>query len=267
MAEPAKKRKSERRPYELATDVQLVARLRADDRRAFHEFYQRLAPALHAQARRLGVPREDRWLVVTGLLDDLVLRLTRFRMPVRKSLEDLAMVALRSAVFQARRKDERQRRLEREHATELEENWQSVVASCVSEATIRAALDPLVALIVAEEQASETDDPLRRLARALIAELDLNQVRLLEWSWEGVAQRTMAEWLGTTHTAVRTRLSRLRADLRIAATVWAAGLEGAERARLDRFLARAASADARIPQATPPERQADDGEAPTDDAA
>lgn len=269
MGERAIAGRSGRRPYEDASAAELVAGLRAENRHAYHEFYRRLAPALHAQARRLLVPREDRWAIVAQLLDDLLLRLTRFRMPVRKSLEDLAVVALRTAVLLERRTDAKHRRLQAEHATELEEDAQSVLASCVSQATIRAARDPLVALIIAEDGRGEADgDPVRALGQALMRELDVVDVQLLEWSSECVPQRTMAEWLGVTHGAVRNRLSKTRLGLRHAALRYAAGLQGSERSRVERFIARATMDDARIrPAATERVDDANGGLAPDDDAA
>jgi hypothetical protein len=220
--------------YEGASDLRLIEGMRAMDSWAYHEFFERLVPLLLAHAQRCGVRREDRWMTVVELLDDLALRLTRLRQPVPRSLEALATVSLRRRLITARRNESRRRALESEQASALS-GGERVIASAASAASLDAS-DPFQPDPAGEPQHGA--EAIVALGRALRLTLSEDDARLLEWMAERVPQRDAAEWLGTTHGALRVRISRLKTRLRLAARRHEARLDGAEREAVRRFLDR-----------------------------
>ena len=220
--------------YEGASDLRLIEGMRAMDAWAYHEFFERLTPLLLEHAQRCGVRREDRWMTVVELLDDLALRLTKLREPVPRSLEAVAMVALRRRLISVRRNEARRRELEGEHASLLP-GGERVIASAASAASLEAS-DASGAL--APELVPVHGDAIAALGRALRLELSEDDARLLEWVAERVPQREAAEWLGTSHGALRVRLSRLKTRLRLAARRYEAALGGADREAVATFLDR-----------------------------
>lgn len=228
-------RASRRAPFEGASDRRLVEGMRAMDRWAYHEFFARLTPLLLAHAQRCGVRPEDRWMTVVELLDDLALRLTKLHQPMPRTLEGYAIASLRRRLITARRNEARRRELESEHASALR-GGERVVASAASEASLHAS-DPADDVETSTEERDATS-AIAVLGRALRLRLSADDARLLEWVAERVPQREAAEWLGTTHGALRVRISRLKSRLRAAARKHEATLAGAEREAVARFLDR-----------------------------
>ena len=221
--------------YEGASDLRLIEGMRAMDSWAYHEFFERLTPLLLAHAQRCGVRREDRWMTVVELLDDLALRLTKLRQPVPRSLEAVAVVALRRRLISVRRNEARRHQLEGEHASLLP-GGERVIASAASAASLDAS-DASGAPGPGHVTAHGVD-AIAALGRALRLELSEDDARLLEWVVERVPQREAAEWLGTSHGALRVRISRLKTRLRLAARRYEATLGGADREVVAGFLDR-----------------------------
>jgi RNA polymerase sigma factor (sigma-70 family) len=126
-----------------------------------------------------------------------------------------------------------------------------VIRAASSEYAVRACLGP------GAEAALGLTPALQRLAAALDLALDDPERRALRMLGDGLPQREIAEALGITHGAVRTRITRLRQRLVRAALAYASTAPPADAAEVRRLLRRAGVLDlgARQPPplARPPE--------------
>ena len=225
--------------YENAPDGSVVAGMRARDPWAYHEFFERLVPVLLEHAHRGGVRREERWMIVVELLDDLAIQLTQLRQDVPRSLEAFAVIALRRRLSTIHRKEARQRRIELGAATLLDAIVEPVVLTTTSEASLRASRAHLMKPAHAEDGDPATiRGAVGLLGRAMRMKLSPDEARLLEWVAERVPQAEAAAWLGISHGALRVRIHRLKARIRRAAREYEASLEGAERRAVSSFLDR-----------------------------
>ena len=211
-------------------DDELMARLRRGEAAACHEFFARFAPMLLELAARQGVPREWCWEPVTDLLDDVAERIRAHRLPAVASLAAYLASALRRRLSNARRDRRRRERLAREVAVEAGAPGESAVLSTCSAHSLRASRPP------------DDGDPdgLHPIVRGfhdhVRATLSEDEWRILGWIGERVPQREIAEWMGTTHGAMRVRVARLRARAAAAGRRYLDALAPPERALLDRFL-------------------------------
>jgi RNA polymerase sigma factor (sigma-70 family) len=223
-------------PDEQRSDAELLARLVAGDQRAVAELYARWLPPLVQQARARQVDAAERRELVLDLLADVALGLMRGTLRPPRSLGGYLVTALRRRLI-----DRHRRRLVRRDVVPLDEARDVRSADAAPD---HASVDGPAA----RDATDDASVALTALARHLERHLDETDVRIVLWLGERVPQRTIAEWIGTSHGALRMRVSRLREALRQVARTWVATLDGEERAEVARFFRRAAPAAAPTPR-------------------
>jgi RNA polymerase sigma factor (sigma-70 family) len=205
--------------------------MRRNESGAFREFFERFAPLLAAFARVHPLPGSDAAERVTEFLDDAAMRLCLPSTTLPQSLASYLAVSFRRRSLNGVRDLQRRVRLRDEYALDAGNPLERVVASVVSESALRSGYGP-------EPETPPLAQAIERLAAELERGLSVDERRLLGWLGQRVPQREIAAWLGTTHGALRVRVTRLRARLRDAALRYADRLDGDERAEIDRFFRR-----------------------------
>jgi hypothetical protein len=218
-------------PARRCTDEALVAAMRRSERGAFREFFERFAPLVDAIARLHRLPDTDASERVMEFLDDAALRLCLPTTRVPRSLAAYLAASFRKRSLNGIRDAHRRLRLRDGHATEGGGSTERTLPGTVSESTARAAHGPWL-------EPPVLAPAIERLALELERGLAPDERRLLGWLAQRVPQREIAEWLGTTHGALRVRITRLRARLRDAAFRYADRLDSSERIELDQFFRR-----------------------------
>lgn len=204
------------------SDDELVARLRAGSERAATELFARFAPLLREEARRRRVPPPHDAELAGDVLASAAMLLRRAGAAVPRSLAGYLVAALRRRALNLVRAERR-----------------AAAREAALEGELASRVDPAP---TGDEADASPAAPLLALAAHLDATLDDGDRQLLHWLGDYVPQREMAAWLGVTHGAVRTRVSRLRQRLRAAAARWAATRDAPERRAIERFLQRVAPA-------------------------
>lgn len=210
-------------------DVELLTRVRRNDVRALREFAHRFEPILLDQARRLDVSKSERANVVTGFLDDILVKLACSPSP--RSLPSFVVTSFRNCVTDLRR--EASLRERRAASQEDMVGIERVVMAGCSEFMLRAAEGPDV------EYESAARPSGAELVRVLFAECSSEDRQLLVWSAHRVPLRESAEWLGISYDSVKQRLSRLRARLIRRSITHLSELPDSDRANLVRLFHRA----------------------------
>lgn len=229
--------------YRSATDRELVTGMRRHHDAAYEEFFRRFLPLLLAAPCRRGAPPDEWRERVTELLDDAALKLGSAVDVIATPLAAYLMSALRHRVWNSTR--DRRRRLELMSSVAVEEGspMERVIATASSEHAARSSRGP-----------DADDDPpssavIERLVTALTARLSVVEAQLLAWLAAGVPQQLIAEWLGTTHGALRVRVLRLRRRPRSAATAYAEEQPTRDRDELLRLFRRAGATTVAAPTA------------------
>ena len=226
------------RPLFEVSDTELVDRISANEAEAYHECMARFGSLLHELALRLGAGPDRAWKTVTLVLDDVMDRLRMHRYPRNRSLGGYLVIALRRRVRDELRNRAVRERVERDAATDTDVPGQKVVRSLCSEHSWKATRPP--------DESDENDGSehgmlptaVQALHDALVAQLDADDRRLLDWRGDHVVQREMAEWLGEAHGTTRNRLSRIRGEMVRATRRYLASLESdRDRAVIERYLA------------------------------
>ena len=185
-----------------------------------------LATAL--KALRLGVGASERRTVVTGFLDDILVKLAR--LPARNSLASFVITSFRNCVADMHRETvARERSLLAEEVVGAE----GVVRASCSEYMLRAAEGFSVA-----DGASQSL-PEASLVRLLFGGCSTTERQLLVWSAHRVPLRECAAWLGISYDTAKQRLSRLRARLIRESVAHLAALPDSDREELAARLRRA----------------------------
>lgn len=218
--------------YTNASEDQLADGMRAAHTAAFQEFFHRFSPLLMHQAARFGVPADQRRTAVTELLDDVAERLSAHRLATRTSLAGYLCTALRRRVVNANRDRRNRERLEGEAASEIDGQGQAAIVALCSSHALRA-----IRTLDADDEASNA--AVIALGALLLAALSGEERRLVAWLGERVPQREIAQWMGTTHGALRVRVSRLRRRLAAVSTGYEQSLDGADLTVVSRLLRRA----------------------------
>jgi DNA-directed RNA polymerase specialized sigma24 family protein len=225
-------RRGEERAERRWSDEALLDAMRRNDAGAFREFFERFSPLLAALAGSCGIGTDRRDEVVTEFLDDVAMHLALASTAVPRSVASYLATSFRNRAKKVARALRVSEALPSAYLVDGGGS-ERIVATLASEDAVRASHGP------------DWDGPglsvaIERLALELERGLDAEERQLLALLGERVPQREIAEWLGTTHGALRVRVTRLRARLADAAVRYAWRLEGAERAALDRFFARIA---------------------------
>ena len=220
-----------REPPRRWTDAALIAAMRRNEQGAFREFFERFAPLITALARLHRIPATDPGERMTEFLDDAALRFCLPTTPLPRSLAAYLAASFRRRSLNGTRDLRRRMRLTEECALDLGGVAQRVIPTTVSESAVAATYGP-------GSDAPALAPAIERLALELERGLSTDDRRLLGWLGQRVPQREIATWLGTTHGALRVRVTRLRAQLRDAAFRHANSLDGDERAEIERFFRR-----------------------------
>jgi DNA-directed RNA polymerase specialized sigma24 family protein len=226
--------------------------MRRSERGAFKEFFERYAPLMEALARLQRLPDTDATERAMEFLDDAALRLSLPTTRVPRSLAAYLAASFRKRSLNGIRDARRRLRLRDGVAADAGGSNERMLPSTVSENAARAAHGPLF-------EPPVLAPTIERLALELERGLSSDERRLLGWLGQRVPQREIAEWLGTTHGALRVRVTRLRARLRDAAFRHAERLDPAERAELDQFFRRVDI----VPSTSPAQSSAGDRATPT----
>lgn len=211
-------------------DIKLLTGVRRNETRALRDFALRFQPILLDQARRLGVGESDRGTIVTGFLDDILVRLADSAATAPRSLVAFVIASFRNRVTDLHREAATRER----HSRSQEEivGAEHVVRATCSEFMLRAAHggDP-----------GDGSSPSASVAliRALLDGCSLQERQLLVWSAHRVPLRDCAAWLGISYDSTKQRLSRLRARLVRETVACLPALPVSDRAEISRLLRRA----------------------------
>lgn len=212
-----------------AWERELVERMRRDEPEALTEFFQSFRPLLLEEARRLRVQPALRREVVDECLDDIVMQLLKYTNPTPRSLAPYLIKAFRYR---------RLKRLQAEFRREARERHGSVhgalgmaALGTASEASVRDSAGPLAEPVLPSQG-------VERLGTMVEEGLTEEEEMIMSWVSHNVSQTDIAEWLGVTPGAVRTRVWRLRSRLRETSERYAAAFTGRERRELDEFFRR-----------------------------
>lgn len=212
-------------------DVALLIRIRRNEVRALREFAHRFEPVLLDQARRLDVSKSERATVVTGFLDDILVKLASSPSPSPRSLPSFVVTSFRNCVADLHREAAlRERRVASQE--DMFGTERVVMAGC-SEFMLRAAEGPDA------EYELAAGSPGLGLVRTLFAECSSEDRQLLVWSAHRVPLRECAAWLGISYDSAKQRLSRMRARLIRQSVTHLSELSASDRANLVRLLHRA----------------------------
>jgi DNA-directed RNA polymerase specialized sigma24 family protein len=209
-------------------DIELLIGVRRNEVRALREFVRLFQPILLDQARRLDVSPSERTTVVTGFLDDILVKLSRLQAP--RSLTSFVVTSFRNCVADMHREIAIQER----HARAQEEmiGTECVISAGCSEFMLRAAQGP----DIDDEPAMS---PSAALVRILFDGCSFEDRQLLVWSAHRVPLRDCAEWLDISYDSAKQRLSRLRARLIRGSIACLSDLSAPDRANMVRLLHRA----------------------------
>ena len=211
----------------MSTD-RLVQAMRQGDERAYREFFFRFTPLVTFLARIYRVPRAERRAIVDEFLDDMALRFGRHTRAVPQAFSSYLAVAFRNRLRNAARDGERRGELERAAAMDIAGAGEHAILSASSAHAVRASCGPAW-------EDEHLAAGLERLALLLENELGREERRIITWLGRRVPQREIAAWLGVSHGALRVRVSRLRARLRLAALAHLESLIDEERAQIERY--------------------------------
>lgn len=196
------------------------------------ELFVLYAPLLRDQAKKVGVPADERDQIVETFLDDMVMRIVELEVPPRK----LAVYLVRSLHNRLRtqhRAGQRQSAGDERAYGEYGDSAEKVVAECHSEYGMRSA----------QSLDAETNPPMRsaikKLADRSASELSREELILMVGIGLHIPLRDLAEQLGLTYGAARVRLSRLRERFVRLAIQYVKNLEPAEKREIERFFRRA----------------------------
>jgi DNA-directed RNA polymerase specialized sigma24 family protein len=168
--------------------------------------------------------------------------------PLPRSLVAYLAASFRKRSLNSVRDLRRRRQLVESCAVDAGGSTERVIPSAVSESAVRASYGP-------RAESPTLSPAIERLALELEGGLSPDERRLVGWLGQRVPQREIAAWLGTTHGALRVRVTRLRARLRDAAFRHTNRLDGDERTELDRFFRRI---DVVVPPSLAPPRASSD---------
>lgn len=209
-------------------DTDLLIRVKRNDPRALREFVARFDALLLYQARRMGVCKEDRRVVVTEFLDDILVKLARS--PAPKDLAPFVITSFRNFVTDMHR--DASARRQRDVSVDDTEGIERVVRSVCSEFMLRAAEPPAI----------DDHDPSSatvRMLRDVFESCSDQEQTLLIWSAHRVPLRDCAEWTGVSYNAMKQKMYRLRTRLACDCLGRMEQLPDADRMTLTRILNRA----------------------------
>ena len=218
-------------PADGLEDAALVEAMRRGDEEAYRSFFFRFAPLIGFFARVYRIPRAERTTVVTDFLEDMALRLSQRTVAVPRVVSAYLIASFKHRLHNRVRAEHTRARVSEELAAEVGASSQRVVYGASSEHAIHAASGALW------DEGSH-DEVLERLALVLDNELSAEERRIMTWLGRRVPQRDIAKWLGVSHGALRTRVMRLRARLRVVALIHVESLIDEERAQIEGFLRR-----------------------------
>ena len=210
-------------------EAELVAGVQRGDERAMTLLCSQYTPILRREAARLGARGLERDELVADALRGVVQSLTRPGSASPRSLTPYVLVTLRNAWRRALRAARRQAARERALYQELLTRPAGADASDALDDARSASADG---------GASGYARALGTLADVLRAELTDDERQILTWLSDYVPQREIADWLGMSHGALRTRVHRLRERLRSVGRRHAETLAPAEQRELERFFRR-----------------------------
>lgn len=227
--EPPPKEPRARRAFYRTLDSDTVVRLiRQGDHDALREFTERFTPLLLNQAEKAGFDVADLETIAKDVLGDVAIALIAMgsRLP-RCSMETYVMRAFRNRITSIHRRAAAEAS-EAAGSFEPGDSASNLWRTGCSEGTMRAAMGP-------EWEPRQLSPALERLSTMLDEGLSAEERDLLSCVSEYVSQSEIAEWLGTTHEAVRKQLERLRKRLTAVARRYTQALTGAERAEIRAF--------------------------------
>ena len=212
------------------SDIELLTGIRRNELRALREFVVRYEPVLLDQARRLSVSPSDRKMIVTGFLDDILVKLASGKAEAPRSLTAFVITSFRNCVIDLHREATVRER----HARSEEEaiGTEYVVRATCSEFMLRAARGN-----GDDEESSSV--AAARLVHVLLDGCSSDERQLLVWSAHRVPLRECAAWLGIGYDAAKQKLSRLRARLVRDSITHVSSLADPDRRELSRLLRRA----------------------------
>lgn len=218
-------------PPPFKSTASFIAAIRIGDRVALRQLYVFYAPLLRDQARRMGVPADERDHLVTTLLGDFALRIQERELEPRYPARYL-IGALRNRA-RTRHRDVRRRVAREEQAYDYSETLERVVAECHSEFGLRS-VRPADA-----EPPATMRDAIEKLAQCSAMALTDADRALMAGVSARSTLREIAEHMGISHGAARVRVHRLRERMMTLARQHVAALQPAERRELMRFFRRA----------------------------
>jgi DNA-directed RNA polymerase specialized sigma24 family protein len=213
------------------SDEDITSRLQAGDMRVLGEFIFRFQGIVLGQARRYGIPAEDRRNWTLEILHDVALAIARGSV---RPPHVLSAYLVRSAhhrwASQARSRAREQQRV-RDAETDAG-SLEAVCERASSSYTVRASRGP-------DWEEKPLSPAIQRLATTLVEGLTVDDRRLIGWVSRDVPHNEIASELGISRSAASQRVRRLRARLVESARRYADGLVAPDRDEINRFFRRA----------------------------
>lgn len=228
--------------WKRCDDATLIAAMQRGWEAAYAEFFDRFAPMLMEMARRRRVPAQERRTLVTDFLDDAALRLGRAATyPLPRVLAGYLVQSFRRRLAMDARGDMRRHARHDRMAVGIADGTERAVAESCSQYAIRAAAGGFGDEVDDSPPAAQRADAERRRAftAAMLARTTEEERLILGYLAERMPQREIAALIGTTHGALRVRISRLRERLRRTALEFVNGLPAEEGIGLARAMGAA----------------------------
>jgi RNA polymerase sigma factor (sigma-70 family) len=228
-------------------EERLLGAMREGDPDALHAFFERFAPVLHRKAARMRIPQERREECIMEVLADATMRILEHRLPRVRSVGNYLVRALHNRVLNERKKARRdERRTATAAARGAPEDGgddEGAVIAVMSEFAIRAARGEMAQDVGRSNASGDASNDaegawraaVQRLGAVLQGEMTEEEDRIMAWLADRISQRDIAEWLGASYDAMRTRVSRLRAELAEATERHERSLPAPERVIVERI--------------------------------
>lgn len=227
-------------------EERLLRAMREGDPDALHAFFERFAPVLRRKAARMRIPQERREECIMEVLADAAMRILEHRLPRVRSVGNYLVRALHNRVLnerkKARRDEGRTARAAARDAPDDGTHDERAVIAVMSEFAVRAARGDAPPDADESDDADGADDAegawraaVQRLGAALQGGMTEEEDRIMAWLADRISQRDIAEWLGASYDAMRTRVSRLRAELAEATERHERSLPAPERVIVERI--------------------------------
>lgn len=219
-----------REGWRSQSDVAVIEGMRAGVAAAFNEFVERYQPFLLSRARQAAMPEWESNDCVAEVLESVALYLIRPEVRPPSKVAGYLARALRNRMVDGARTRASRAASELHAADRSRPSYEGAVTSVASQYALESCqLD-------STEFEKPVPPPVHSLLTLLNEALTDEERTLLVWEGNMIPHRTIAQWLGISHSAATKRISRLRMRLRALATAHRDRLEPAAQVEIGRVM-------------------------------